>query len=382
MLDLAGRVHYGFYHAGVAHHRRRCRGARAAWATRPRFFTGEISRRCAVRSSGRTIEPAPNACAPARSESAAEARQAFHGRGLGARRRVRGGRGRRRPTRACARACTRARRRQPAHWARRGLGHDSRPQARDAAERDAVSAKLTSVVEAFDAWEPALDDPDWGEAEALPALAAAALERGQARTARDFIERALLIAPDYRAALTCASRCRAHAAAARRNARAPLRSAPRWYSIRAVTEQLGLVRIAPRPGSRRARTGAAQRSRKPAGTLSDAAPAAASYARARRASRHASFGRRCLRPREPTLDRGRPPRARAMPPAAPRGIVDVGRALAIGRRWDIEYRSRPQRPVALPCGRIGARGFDAGRESARCRRMRCEVGSSTKPTIT
>jgi len=71
----------------------------------------------------------------------------------------------------------------------------------DAAARDAVSAKLTAVVEAFDAWEPALDDPDWGEAEALTALAGAALERGQARTARDFIERALLLAPDYRAAL-------------------------------------------------------------------------------------------------------------------------------------------------------------------------------------
>ena len=71
----------------------------------------------------------------------------------------------------------------------------------DAAERAAVQAKLTAVVEAFDAWEPALDDPDWGEAEALTALAAEALEHGQARTARDFIERALLLAPDYRAAL-------------------------------------------------------------------------------------------------------------------------------------------------------------------------------------
>ena len=56
-------------------------------------------------------------------------------------------------------------------------------------------------MEAFDAWEPTLDDPDWGEAEALAALAAAALERGQTRVARDFIERALLLAPDYRAAL-------------------------------------------------------------------------------------------------------------------------------------------------------------------------------------
>ena len=71
----------------------------------------------------------------------------------------------------------------------------------DAAKREAASAKLAAVVEAFDAWEPSLNDPDWGEAEALAALAAAALERGQTRQARDFIERALLLAPDYRAAL-------------------------------------------------------------------------------------------------------------------------------------------------------------------------------------
>ena len=71
----------------------------------------------------------------------------------------------------------------------------------DVAKRDAVSTALAAVVEAFDAWEPSLDDPDWGYAEALTALAAAALERGQTRTARDYIERALLLAPDYRAAL-------------------------------------------------------------------------------------------------------------------------------------------------------------------------------------
>jgi hypothetical protein len=35
----------------------------------------------------------------------------------------------------------------------------------------------------------------------LTALAAAALERGQTRIARDYIERALLLAPDYSAAL-------------------------------------------------------------------------------------------------------------------------------------------------------------------------------------
>jgi|SRR5688572_11537991 len=71
----------------------------------------------------------------------------------------------------------------------------------DAAHRDAVAAKLTAAVDAFDAWAPSLDDPDWGHAEALTALGAAALERGQLRTARDLIERALLLVPDYRAAV-------------------------------------------------------------------------------------------------------------------------------------------------------------------------------------
>jgi len=71
----------------------------------------------------------------------------------------------------------------------------------DVAKRDAAATKLEAVVEAFEKWTPSLDDPDWGYAEALTGLAAAALERGQTRTARDFIERALLLAPDYRAAL-------------------------------------------------------------------------------------------------------------------------------------------------------------------------------------
>jgi len=71
----------------------------------------------------------------------------------------------------------------------------------DQEQQPAVSAKLTEVVERFDAWEPSIDDPDWGYAEALTALAASALSQGQVRTARDLIERALMLAPDYRAAL-------------------------------------------------------------------------------------------------------------------------------------------------------------------------------------
>jgi len=71
----------------------------------------------------------------------------------------------------------------------------------DIDKRAQVSAKLAAVVEAFDAWSPPIDDPDWGHAEALTALASAAIERGQSRTARDLIERALLLAPDYGTAL-------------------------------------------------------------------------------------------------------------------------------------------------------------------------------------
>ena len=71
----------------------------------------------------------------------------------------------------------------------------------DAAQREALAAKLAAVVEAFEAWAPSFEDPDWGHPEALTAMAAAALARGQARTARDLIERALLLVPDYRAAL-------------------------------------------------------------------------------------------------------------------------------------------------------------------------------------
>ncbi|HVJ31231.1 MAG TPA: hypothetical protein VNA66_13040 [Gammaproteobacteria bacterium] len=71
----------------------------------------------------------------------------------------------------------------------------------DSAKRAAASTQLEAVVQAFEMWTPSLDDADWGYAEALTALAAVALERGQARTGRDFIGRALLLAPDYRAAL-------------------------------------------------------------------------------------------------------------------------------------------------------------------------------------
>lgn len=76
-----------------------------------------------------------------------------------------------------------------------------RAAADDPALADGVAAKLAAAVEAFQAWTPSIDDPDWGEAEALTALAADALERGQVRAARDLVERALLVAPEYRTAV-------------------------------------------------------------------------------------------------------------------------------------------------------------------------------------
>jgi hypothetical protein len=80
-------------------------------------------------------------------------------------------------------------------WALERAGESAPAQA------DILAEKLAAVVAAFDAWTPSIDDPDWGHAEALTALAAHALERGQIRTARDLIERALILVPEYRAAI-------------------------------------------------------------------------------------------------------------------------------------------------------------------------------------
>jgi tetratricopeptide (TPR) repeat protein len=70
-----------------------------------------------------------------------------------------------------------------------------------AAETPEVGAAYEAAVAAFDAWIPTIDDPDWGNAEALVALGQLAFARGETRAARDLMERALLIAPDYRLAV-------------------------------------------------------------------------------------------------------------------------------------------------------------------------------------
>jgi hypothetical protein len=77
----------------------------------------------------------------------------------------------------------------------------TRPALAEASVRDDAAKKLEAAVDAFAAWSPLPDAHDWGEAEALAALAELHLTRGELRDARDLIERALLVAPDYRFAV-------------------------------------------------------------------------------------------------------------------------------------------------------------------------------------
>jgi tetratricopeptide (TPR) repeat protein len=78
--------------------------------------------------------------------------------------------------------------------------------AGDARVNDDLSAKLQQTLEAFGSWRAPPNSPDWGEAETLAALGETALARGETRTARDALERALLIAPDYRFAVELRAR--------------------------------------------------------------------------------------------------------------------------------------------------------------------------------
>jgi hypothetical protein len=76
----------------------------------------------------------------------------------------------------------------------------------DALASEDLATKLHQTVEAFDTWRAPPNAPDWGEAEALAALGEATLARGETRAARDLIERALLLAPDYRVAVELRAR--------------------------------------------------------------------------------------------------------------------------------------------------------------------------------
>jgi hypothetical protein len=65
------------------------------------------------------------------------------------------------------------------------------------ADAAARAATWQAVVVAFDSWNAPADAPQWGRAEALAELGEIVLASGDARGARDLIERALLEAPDY-----------------------------------------------------------------------------------------------------------------------------------------------------------------------------------------
>jgi hypothetical protein len=80
--------------------------------------------------------------------------------------------------------------------------------AGDARANADLATKLRQTVEGFDTWRAPPNAPDWGEAEALAALAEATLARGETRAARDLIERALLLVPDYRVAVELRTRLR------------------------------------------------------------------------------------------------------------------------------------------------------------------------------
>lgn len=65
----------------------------------------------------------------------------------------------------------------------------------------AQTEKLRTLVTAFESAPPSSPGkPDWGQAEALALLGQSYLQRGDPLAARDAIERALVIAPDYRKA--------------------------------------------------------------------------------------------------------------------------------------------------------------------------------------
>lgn len=72
---------------------------------------------------------------------------------------------------------------------------------KDAAASTARFDKLKEAIPAFESAPPSRPgEPDWGQAEALLLLGQSYLQRGDSLAARDALERALVLAPDYRKA--------------------------------------------------------------------------------------------------------------------------------------------------------------------------------------
>lgn len=200
LLDLAARVHYGFYHGDA----RTIEIAQAALARLPdspeSLYYRDFAalRRAQLGNPTKDSSAALAACAQRAVAGDADKAVVAEGWALVAACALERG-----DERRLEQALVLARERDDdnprialvAAWAAK------RAAGADPVRREALAKTLAAVVEAFDAWAPTIDDPDWGYAEALTALAENALQRGEARAARDLIERALLLAPEYRVAV-------------------------------------------------------------------------------------------------------------------------------------------------------------------------------------
>ena len=77
------------------------------------------------------------------------------------------------------------------------IADQERPMA-SAEDRERAFGKLKKAVAAFEAERQGIDQvPGWGAAEAYTFLARSCLDRGDMVAARDAVERALLIAPEF-----------------------------------------------------------------------------------------------------------------------------------------------------------------------------------------
>jgi len=76
-----------------------------------------------------------------------------------------------------------------------------RPRSAEHGGKDAACAKIAAAVAAFEAARPGEEHvPEWGLADAYTYRARCDLDRGDVGQARDALERALLIAPDFQLA--------------------------------------------------------------------------------------------------------------------------------------------------------------------------------------
>jgi hypothetical protein len=194
LLDLAARVQYGYYQADA-------RAIEAALVALDRLgdapdavYYRDFAALRLAQLGGRNDDKRLGDCARRDAPAELTKRAAVEAAVLAA---------------ACALAASDDRRFEQALARARALDDDhprialleawalERRVAKNPEARAELEARLTAAVAAFDARTPTVDDPEWGQAEALAALGESAFARGDVRAARDLLERALLLAPDY-----------------------------------------------------------------------------------------------------------------------------------------------------------------------------------------